>query len=365
MRTAASRWAAVGAAVIGLAGACRDGTLDDRCEHHGTCPPAGRLFALMNMFLDPPATPASIEVVDLVTMSLLDVIPLGDRSVNSLAVTHNGRTAFVSDTVAGEVAIYDTVTGSLRTTIPVPGAFDIVLSPDEATLYSSSTEAVVAIATATSTVVAKVDLPGKNPSTLAITPDGARLGVLSTGGVTSDLFLFDTRAQLTLSAVVSFGSGDPYCDALFNDLVFDGPRVLIWDGGCDALYQVDLATRAQLPSTTIHLPRDSGTSVLSNNAVVPFPKLARVAVVKEFNEMIAFDPAAETFTVAATFTDDPLVGARAPDGVTAFVALLRPREVVVADTLDRINLATGVTRRSVYEFSDATKRVRDLTVVAP
>ncbi|MGD1054241.1 MAG: YncE family protein [Candidatus Dormibacteria bacterium] len=127
--------------------------------------------------------------LDLATEVLGDPIPIGHTPA-ALAVTPDGRTAYVADADTGGVTVVDLSTGSVEAQIPLPTAgatlTAIAISPDGSTAYaavgqtSASTGTVIPIALATGSVGTPL-LVGPQPVGIAITPDGQTAYVADNG----------------------------------------------------------------------------------------------------------------------------------------------------------------------------------------
>lgn len=99
------------------------------------------------------------------------------------------------------VAVFDTMTSKVRTTIPIPtGPHGLVLTPDGKTVYASSDGATVVsvIDTATDTVTASIEV-GQAPHGLAITPDGKT--VLVAGFGTNQVMVIDAATNTVAGQV--------------------------------------------------------------------------------------------------------------------------------------------------------------------
>src|SRR5262249_17407983 len=91
--------------------------------------------------------------------------------------------AYVGDFKGNDVTVIDTATNTVLTTIPVPAGPDsMAITPDGQTVYVSSTgdTKISVIDTATDKVTGTIEV-GANPYGLAITPDGKTLLAGSVG----------------------------------------------------------------------------------------------------------------------------------------------------------------------------------------
>lgn len=105
----------------------------------------------------------------------LELVPVGSGSVG-IALTPDGKFAYVSGTPVNSVSVLDTETNTVVTTIPVHTTpRGIAVTPDGKIVYVSNSDAgvVSVIETATNTVTATVQT-GVSPEGIAVTPDGSR-----------------------------------------------------------------------------------------------------------------------------------------------------------------------------------------------
>src|SRR5262245_3803703 len=101
-----------------------------------------------------------------------------------VAITPNGLKVYVTNMVAGTVAVINAATGQLVRVIPVgTEPFGCAVTPNGAKLYVSnfSSDTVSVINTTTDTVIKTIALPSANPKPrgIAITADGAKVYVTS------------------------------------------------------------------------------------------------------------------------------------------------------------------------------------------
>lgn len=342
----------------GIGDACRCAASAD------ACPSSPRLYALMSGLLEDP-TPTAIEVVVLATRARIHSIDLGTRSVTSLEVSPDGSRAYVADRYNGEIAVYHTVTRAQLAAIPIPFVSETAISSDGATLFAIGAPGLVAIDTATNQIVAQhaYDELGPSALSIAVSPDGSRIGVTTTAGGSSPTYeLFDSGLNL-LASIPIVGSVEG-CDAFPIPSAFRSNELaLLWDPNCDSLYQVDLQSGTQLVGSTINTGRDSGTSLGASNAFVYLPSSGRAMVIKESLELVSIDPTAGTFSTAATFAAWPFVASTSPGAQTVFVSEINRFQDAGADSLDAIGAGTSGRAHSIYTFADGDKFVRELRVV--
>jgi len=117
----------------------------------------------------------NLEVREIIDLGTTDVQPLG------IALTPDGRTAYVAFYLTGQIGVFDTETYA-RETIDVGGDPGFVLvTPDGAKVYAVIEQEVrvVAIRTSDRTIVADIGFEGRDLQDAAISPDGLRLYVAS------------------------------------------------------------------------------------------------------------------------------------------------------------------------------------------
>jgi len=131
------------------------------------------------------ATPGTVTPVNLVTRRAGPAITVG-ADPRAIAVTPDGRTAYVADSGSGTVTPISTVTRQAGPAIAVgadPRA--IAITPDGTTVYVANSGSGTVTPVSTATGQAGPSIPvGADPRTLAITPDGATLYVLNWEGGT-------------------------------------------------------------------------------------------------------------------------------------------------------------------------------------
>jgi YVTN family beta-propeller protein len=130
-------------------------------------------------------TPGTVTPVNLVTRQAGPAITVG-ADPQAIAITPDGRTAYVTDSGSGAVTPISTVTRRAGPAITVgtdPRA--IAITPDGRTAYvaNSGSGTVTPISTATGQAGPPIAV-GADPRALAITPDGATLYVLNWEGGT-------------------------------------------------------------------------------------------------------------------------------------------------------------------------------------
>ena len=335
--------------------------------------PGGRgtmtLFALMTAEVEPheeePPPLSSIEVVDLINMATVRSLSIGARLVSSLEVSPDGQRLYVVDRTQREIAVLSATTGGTVASIPLTYPRDCVLSADGSTLYVTTDSSVVAIDTTSNTVRLTLATGTDTPLGIALSPDGSTLGTACASGGPNPAAYLVEAATLTLKARIPIAGNVAGCVTSPNDVAFtDNGRLLLWDSNCDSLYQVDVASAAQLTAQTINLGRDTGSFFNFNNMLSYSAASARAYATKESLELAIMDPTGPSGTLVGGFSGVPFVPVLTPDGLALFIAVLQPSAAGGADTLDRYDTTSNTFMRGVYTFSAATMTVRDMQILA-
>jgi hypothetical protein len=307
-------------------------------------------------------SPSRVEVFDAENFSLIRSFSIGERVVSSLAVTPERSSVYVADQ-RGQVAVYSTG-GELVTEISVAGPRDLVMSPDGSRLFVSTYDAVVAIDTASNSIIHSATFREDEkfwPLGIKVSSDGSMLAVASNYGASRpQVALLDAVTLARHATVQIAGWGSP-ADVAFTDT----GRVLVSDGDADAVYQVDISTATQLAAHTVSFPLDGGSFYNFNNRLDYSTVSARAYMVMESNQLAVVDPAAATGLLLGGFDGIPFVSTLLPDHAALLASVIhRFDEGGGADTLDRLNTLTNTFDRNVYTFSDPTMSVRDMVIVA-
>jgi len=116
----------------------------------------------------------TITIVDPKTLKVIGTVPTGQEQSHMLAITQDGKRGYVSNVGPGTVSVLDLINRKTLAVIPVSkGTQRIALSHDDKWVFTSDTEAprMAAIDTATNTLVKWIDLPGHGYGSAA-TADG-------------------------------------------------------------------------------------------------------------------------------------------------------------------------------------------------
>jgi hypothetical protein len=306
------------------------------------------------------ASVTSVEVVDAGSMTHIRTVPLGDRIASSLAVSPDEQRLYVADSFAGGIAVLNSSDGSPITGVKLSDPRDLVMSADGSRLYATAGSSIVAIDTATNLPVDSVSTGSDIALGIALSPSGTVLAAVGSDG---GLWVADPGNLPGATRVPLSTSG---CTIVPGDVTFtDTGRALVWDSNCDRLYQVDVPGQAQVTSDTINLTPDSGGSFNYNNVLSYSLASDRAYVQKESEEIGVLDPAAASGSALGGFSGIPFVPSLTPNGKELLVNVIHRFSGGGADTLDRLDTATGIFTRDVYTFTQADRSVRDMRIVGP
>lgn len=333
-------------------------------------PSQGTLYALLSANPGAAAN-AAIEIVELSIPSSAVTFGIGYRDVTSLAVSRDRTRLYVADRAAAAVAVYST-SGALITSIAVGGApEDLVIAPDGATLYVATNTSIVAIATATNVAKLPLSTGTSTLSGMALSPDATILGAAGTYEASTPtglqlkpaLYLIDVRTLSVLARVPLTGPLTTACLQIApTDVAFTNTgRVLLWDGRCNSLYQVDVATRTQLTDQTINVGPVTTPPTNVNNMVSYSQARSRAySLAPGLFGLVELDPTALSSSTFTGFSLTPTVPALTRDGSAVYTAVVPGGPLTYAsDTLDRFDSASGIFTRGIQAFYPGM-RVRDL-----
>lgn len=235
----------------------------------------------------------SVVPIDAATGTAGSSIPVGDTlgtAPHGIAITPDGKTAYVANQGSNSVTPIDIATGTPGTPIPVgSGPSGIATTPDGKTVYvaNSSSQSVTPIDTATNTAGPAIPIQ-LFPEAIAITPDG-KTAYVASGGITGLLTPIDTATN-TLGAPLAFG-GIPGQMAITPDgktvyvivEVTQGP-----DAGATFVARFDTATNTE--STLISDDDAAGIAVLPDQG----PVAAFSATTATAGQATAFDASASS-----------------------------------------------------------------------
>src|SRR5262245_6452118 len=179
----------------------------------------------------------AVAVVDTATDGLLTTIPV-PAGPHGLAITPDGRKVSVSSDAASPVSVVDTATDRVTTTLEVGATpHGLAITPDGARVLVAGfgTGQVSAIDTATDQVVGR--LPVASPHNIAVAPDGATAYVGSQAQGAFAIAVLDLRSWTETGSVAL----DKPPRAL--SVTPDGADLVFTLAGADAVQVMDLASR--------------------------------------------------------------------------------------------------------------------------
>jgi YVTN family beta-propeller protein len=147
----------------------------------------------------------SVSVVDTATHAVVATIPVGDRPA-SVSISPDSTTAWVAN-ADGTVSVIDTFTNAVARTETAAaggGTRSTATTPDGATTYrvDSAQDRVDVVDTATGRVVASISGVGDGPCAVAISPDGANAYVANAESGT--VAVIDTASN-SVTEIVAVG----------------------------------------------------------------------------------------------------------------------------------------------------------------
>jgi YVTN family beta-propeller protein len=269
-------------------------------------------------------TPPSVSVFDPATNETVGKpIPVGETP-NTLAITPNGKTAYVANRFGESVSAIETATAKVIKTIEVgTQPVGVAVSPDGSLVYVSdyASEKVSIVSTATNTEVGELKVEGK-PAPPAVTPDGKFIWVphQENGG---GIEIFDAQTRQPVGTI-------PAPEESFG-LVFtpDGRRaLLIAEESQDEVWVIDTATRMPVKK----IPVESEPQAI---AVIPSGRTAYVSIDSK-EALVPIDLATNEKSAPIKVAGSNLGKvAIAPDGKTAYVADEASKKLLP------VNLVTG------------------------
>lgn len=179
----------------------------------------------------------SVTVLDLASLTVMTTIPVAGLSI---AISTDGKTAYIGGLYAATVIDIETNTVTAAIGLGTAVGWGIAITPDGSALYvaGGSAETVTVVATATNSVTAVIPTDGE-AQTVKITPDGTRAYVANPF---ASIFVIDT-ATLKIIDTIAAEYGQP------NDLAItkDGKTVLVTcsvtpPGPGGAVIEIDTAT---------------------------------------------------------------------------------------------------------------------------
>jgi YVTN family beta-propeller protein len=250
----------------------------------------------------------TLTPLDLETNQAGAAIPVGRP--DSVAISPDGRTAYVSNELAGTVSVIDTATDSV-VGAPIaagnnPGV--VALTPNGATLYVTDELAntVSVIDTATRTAIGSINV-GSFPSGIAVAPDGLSAYVSNAGANT--VSVIDTLTNTVDPAPIVVGE-----EPLGIAFTPDGAKAFVANGNSKSVSVIDVRTNA-VEGAAIKVGKEPGAIAVTTDG-------SRAYVANdESNSVSVIDTATDqVIGTAIKVGSGPTGIAITPDGRTAYVA---------------------------------------------
>lgn len=287
----------------------------------------------------------NVRTIDTATNQLVGApIPVG-MGPSAVAITPDGRRAYVANSLSGDVSVIDTATGSsaIGGRIAVPGLpFGVAISPDGRRAYVANLgdASVTVIDTSTNAVVGAPIAVGEGPEGIAVSPDGSRVYVVNR--TSGNISVIDTATNRVLGPPITIGK-EPIGIALTPD----GSRAYVPLSDSGSVMAIDLASGSPLGDPIPVGPRPGAV------AITPDGRRAYVANVGGASVSVV-DIAANSVVGAPIPVGQTPVGITiAPDGKRAYVANEGSSDVSVIDLS---------TNQPVGEPIDVGERVYALAV---
>lgn len=330
-----------------------------------------------------------VEIVNLDSLSLEAVIPLGNWRPTTFVVSTDDQRLYLVDRANQQVVVYDT-TGILKAKVPVPSPpFDCALTKDGSVLLLSTVQGLASLDTSSLQVTNTVDGPTQaagNPSesagAIALSPDSDQLAVLG-GGVggpppqpqAQDLWLVD---PVSLKVIQSFNLPAPYPNTGYGvgDVVYaSGAGKIVFAGLAGFVGALDPETGQTLPWKWLKKNSQEGadidntphTLIYSAKANRVFLVTGRVVADKVFYAALwKLHPSGSNVTWTDGFGGAPGVACLEPEESFLYVSVRRPTGLgpdgpssALPDRLARYTISSKNLAPNVHTFSR-----NDLSVIA-
>jgi len=246
-----------------------------------------------------------VVVLMVVITSSAGTIPV-DKGPWKVAVTPDGRHAYVTNYSSNEVSVVDTASNTVTATIPVDtGPWEVAVTPDGHRAYVTDNDAnnVSVIDTASNTVTATIPV-GISPQAVAVTPDGRHAYVANYGP--DNVSVIDTASN-TVTATIPVGIS-PQAVAVAPD----GRRAYVANYG-NSVSVIDTASN----TVTATIPVGLGTAP-RGVAVTPDGLHAYVTNYNA-NNVSVIDTESNTVTATIPVDASPEGVMVTPDGRHAYV----------------------------------------------
>ena len=228
-------------------------------------------------------TSQALLVVDPADGKVVAAIPTGQKVSHMVALSHDGRRAFVANIGSGSMTAFDLVKGErVRTVETGAGAEGIAVSPDGREVWVTNRAADTVSVLFTSTLEVTATLPSATfPIRVAFTPDGRR--ALVSNARSGEVAVFDSASRRELARIPMRSAAADTKGRLFAD--FGGSPapigILVAPGGdvawvananADVIAVLDLAKNEVVDVLRAGREPDGlGFSPLSARSQVPSP----------------------------------------------------------------------------------------------
>ncbi len=245
----------------------------------------------------------SVAVIDTKTNTVITTIPVGTNGLNMIAATPDGTRLYVVSPLDNAVYVVNTVSNKVIGSVPVSLPAGIGVTADGTRAYVTSrvySGVVSVIDTFSNTVVATISVPDLS-FWLAFTPDGNKLFVVANNAPGS-VYVIDTNPNsLTYNTILATIPAGTYPGGV--GITPDGKLAYVGNGETDDLLVIDTSTYNIV--TTIPIPNNASVPAVSASRVyVPEYFGSAVAVVKRSNNKVIATVPVGPYPTAATFTPD-------------------------------------------------------------
>ena len=236
--------------------------------------------------------------------------------IRDIAFSPDGERAFATLS-GGGVAVIDTKTTQLLSTLSVSSPNAAAVSPNGARLYVSTDDNTVVVFDAVSGAHVETIGVGDEPAGLAVTPDAKY--VLVANRTSDSVSVIDTLSN-TVIGTIALASGDFPIEVAIAP---NGKRAYVTTYFGATVYVIDVATRAVVTTMSVY----AGPIGI---AIGPDGKRAYVASF-DADTVNVIDLAANTVIATISISGSPQGVAVSPDGNLLYVTLFNADELAVID----------------------------------